>query len=463
VVQTLATLGPGDLLIRPDLEGVTAADFALHRTAAERGRVAAEALAPQLAALSVGEPAWAAWQRRVAVRERAVAQIDEVQVTGLLRVDEALVRRQIEQQPGQPLDTARLARDLGRAFGDGHYEWLDYSVLRTGGRQVLRVHPVEKSWGPDYLRLGVQLESNLSQGSSYQLRAGYQRTWLNRLGAELLVAGELGSTSGVSAELYQPLNTTHDAFVELQGEYRRERADYWIAEQRVAEYRIARHRIDLTAGLNLPRLGQLRAGWRNTRAKADLETGLDIFSFVPRHDDEGALVALEMDRLDRLYFPRSGWALRGSWFRSHALGYTRAAAELRAAVPVQQWVLAGRASWVGSPQGDLPVAEAGRLGGFLSLTGFANGQLLGDDVLYGHLRAERIVGRAPLGLRGDMRVGVALEAGRVGTPYTLQKKDGWLNSVALYLGGETSFGSVYLGLGRGSGGAFNAYLFIGTP
>lgn len=466
VALSLNSLKEADLLIRPELTGITAGDFTLHNKAADSGRAAAEVVQQRLAALAVDEIAWAAWRQRVAVREREVPRIDEVVVAGLLRVDETLVRRQIGQQPGQPFDAARLARDLGRAFGDGHYEWLDYSVQRIGGRQVLRVQPVEKSWGPDYLRLGLQLESNLSQGSSYQLRAGYQRTWLNRLGGEMLITGELGSASGLALDLYQPLDPMQDYFVELQAEYRRERTDYWVLESRIAEYRTERRRLDLTAGINLPRLGQLRAGWREGRARQELETGLNIFAAVPPRDGGGTLVALEMDRLDRLYFPRSGWAARASWFssRGEAEGdYSRIATELRAAVPVQRWVLAGRAAWVASPRGDLPLDEAGRLGGFLNLTGFASGQLLGDDVLYGHVRAERIIGSLPLGLRGDMRLGLALEAGRVGTPYTLQKKNGTLHSVALYLGGETPFGSAYVGLGRGSGGALNAYLFIGTP
>lgn len=62
-----------------------------------------------------------------------------------------------------------------------------------------------------------------------------------------------------------------------------------------------------------------------------------------------------------------------------------------------------------------------------------------------------------------MRLGLALEAGRVAVPFTPQKRDGWLPSLAVYLGGETPLGPVYLGLGVGSGGATNAYLFIGTP
>jgi NTE family protein len=136
---------------------------------------------------------------------------------------------------------------------------------------------------------------------------------------------------------------------------------------------------------------------------------------------------------------------------------------LPAALDSAGWVLGGRLTWVGSPRGALPLDDAARLGGFLNLTAFASGQLIGDDVAYAHMRAERIIGRLPLGLRGDMRLGVALEAGRVAIPYTVQRRNGTLRSLAVYLGGETPLGPVYLGIGYGSGKSTNAYLFIGTP
>jgi len=466
VSASLALLTPQDILIKPDLGTITAADFGRHAEAADRGRAAALAAltaAPQLASLAVDEATYATWQRRVAVRERALPRIDEVQVAGLLRTEEALVRRWIEQKDGAALDTAALTRDIGRAYGDGNYERLDYTLENVGGRQVLRLMPVEKSWGPDYLRLGLRLDSSLSQGSNFLLRAGYQKTWLNRLGAEMLVTGEIGSTSGASIEFYQPLNATQRYFVDATAEYRRERADYFDGNQRLAEYRISRSRLDLVAGINFDLYGQLRAGWRESKASKTLDTGIDLFAGQSEPRVGGWLVGLDIDRLDRLYFPRSGWAVQASWFASQRQDFSRLALELRGAFPIDNIVLAGRMSWVGSPRGRLPLSEAGRLGGFLNLTSFASGQLLGDDVAYAHVRAERIIGRAPLGLRGDMRLGFALEAGRVADPYARQKRGGWLNSVALYLGGETPFGPVYVGLGRGSGGTNNAYLFIGTP
>jgi len=479
VQSTLAALQPRDIVIQPDLGTITAADFERHADAALRGRIAAEASAGKLRALSVDEAAWAAWLRRIADLlpdpRRTRPRIDEVQVVGLSLVTETVVRRYLSQAVGEPLDTQALDQALGRVYGDGWYERVDYTVVREGERNVLRVMPVEKGWGPDYLRLGLRLDSNLSQGSSFLLRVGYHRTWMVPMGAELLVVGELGSSTGASVEWLQPLSADRLWFADFIAEHRRERSDYFYLEQRVAEYRGVRTRLEATAGLNLSLLGTVRAGWRQTRVSRELETGIDILAAVPERGSGGWLVAADLDRLDRLYFPRSGWSAAAEWYHGHAGGpreagstesdsdYSRTSIDLRGAMPWQDNVLGARLTWVGSPTGTLPLHDAGRLGGFLNLTAFASGQLIGDDVAYAHVRAERIIGRLPLGLRGDMRLGVALEAGKVARPYTVQKRNGWLSSLAVYLGGETPLGPVYLGIGRGSGRSTNAYLFIGTP
>ena len=463
VSASLAMLKAGDIYIKPELGDITAASFTRHEEAAERGRIAAEAMAPQLSALSVAPEAYAAWRRRIAVRERDVPRIDSVEIAGLARVNPAVVLRYLEQRDGAPLDTATLNRDLLRAYGDGSYERVDYTVLSQQGKNVLRVMPVEKSWGPDYLRLALQLDSNLSQGSTYRLRAGYHKTWLNPLGGELLLVGELGSVTGVGAELYQPLDAAQRWFVDAQTEFKRENSDYWLREQRIADYRVSRTRLDLTAGMNFSLLGQLRFGWRDMRASKELQTGIDIFSSVGPQSSNGWLLSLDMDQFDRLYFARRGWSAQASYYSSDRSGYSRVNLDSRAAWPVQDWVLGARASWTGSPRGQLPIYDAARLGGFLNLTGYATGQLLGDEAAYANVRAERIIGHAPLGMRGDLRVGVALEAGKIAQPYTLQPRTGWLNSVAFYLGGETVFGPVFVGVGRAGSGSVNAYLVVGAP
>jgi len=467
VTTSLATVRATDIVIKPDLGDVTAGDFERHAEAADRGRAAAQALVDRLAPLGVNEPQYAAWQRRMAVRERDLPRIDEVEIAGLSRVNPAVLRRYVEQQGGAPLDTATLNRDLLRAYGDGHYEQVDYTVLTRQGRKVLRLLPVEKGWGPDYLRMALSLESNLSQGSSYQLRLGYQKTWLNRLGGELLLVGQIGSRTGAGVEWTQPLDSAQRSFVAANLDYARERNDVWFIDRRVAEYRSERSRLDLAAGVNFRLLGQLRLGWRETQVKNRLETGLDVLQTLAGAESErasgGWLLALDLEQADRLYFPSRGWSLQASYFDSPRRDYSRAALAASVAVPLQDWVATGRLSWTGSPRGQLPLTDAARLGGLLNMTGYASGQLIGDDAAYGQLRAERVIGRAPPGLRGELRLGLALEAGKVAMPYTRQRSDGWLNSVAVYLAGETPVGPVFLGVGRGSGGSVNAYLVVGVP
>jgi NTE family protein len=456
VSAALAQLQPADIYIKPDLGDITAADFA-------RNVEAAELQATRLSALSVSEADYAAWQTRMAVRQRTVPRIDAVEIAGLSRVNPEVLRRYIEQKDGAPLDVETLNRDLLRAYGDGHYERVDYTVLRPRGRNILRVLPVEKSWGPDYLRMALQLDSNLSQGSTFRLRAGYQKTWLNRLGAELLVTADLGSSSGVGVEFYQPLEASQRFFVDVNTSYLRDRNDFYQQDQRIAEYRRARTQADVMLGVNFSLLGQLRAGWRSNKITNTLETGVDVLAAQSQRLGGGWLVSLDMDQLDRLYFPRAGWAAVASVFNSDSLDYTKTSLDLRGAWPWQRFVVGARASWSGSPRGQLPVNDAAKLGGFLNLTGYATGQLLGDEVGYAHVRAERIIGSAPLGFRGDVRLGVALEAGKVAHPYSPQKRDGWLNSVAVYLGGETPLGPAYIGIGRSSTGSLNAYLVLGAP
>jgi len=69
----------------------------------------------------------------------------------------------------------------------------------------------------------------------------------------------------------------------------------------------------------------------------------------------------------------------------------------------------------------------------------------------------------PIGIRGDIRLGIALETAKRGLRYTETNLDGWLNSTTLYLGGETPLGPVYLGYAYSTSGTWNIYFFLGTP
>lgn len=78
-------------------------------------------------------------------------------------------------------------------------------------------------------------------------------------------------------------------------------------------------------------------------------------------------------------------------------------------------------------------------------------------------RRQRTNRGSSLDILGDMRVGMALESGKVGGRFTETNREGWQNSLAIYAGGETPLGPVYAGYGYAPNGMSNIYIFVGTP
>ncbi len=467
VTRSLATLKATDIYIKPELEGISAGDFKRTSETADRGVKAAESVADRLRLLAVSEAAYTAWAESIQVARREAPKIHEIQIAGLRLVNPAMVEQHIQVKPGDPVNPSVINPDLLRVYGDGYYQNVDYAMLDTlRDRNILRVMPLEKSWGPDYIRYGINLDSNFKSDSSYSLRLGYQKTWLNSLGAELLAIGEIGSTNGVSVDYYQPVDARQRYFLETNLKYVSKISGIYQNDNKLAEYRILQGSARFGAGINLGALGQARAGWEENWWNPKLDTGLPV---LPEQSKRygGWVARFDLDQTDRLYFPTSGWNSSVKYFDAPTEHYSKVDGYASAYRSFGDWVLSSRVSYQGSPVGRLPFYDVGSLGGMMNMTAFAVGQLKGDDMSYVNARAERIIGRLPLGLRGDMRMGLAVEGAKIGTPYTETNLKGWINSTAIYLGGETPLGPVYLGYGYSSsgstGGYSNLYLFLGTP
>ena len=462
VERSLAQLSPRDIYIRPALSSVSPGDFAKHAEAIAEGRAAAEQLAERLAALSVAPADYARWWGNIEVAQKKSPRIDAVEIVGLKRADPAVLLRHLHVQPGDTIRPTLINADLLRAYGDGWYESVDYTVISERERTLLRVMPTEKPWGPDYVRLGLNLQADNNQGASFVLRAAYHQTWLNPLGGDLLYTAEIGTTQRLGVDYYQPLDPAQRYFVQGIASAGRERTDIYQSDRRNAQYIGSEIGLRAYAGYNVGLLGPIRLGWvaRHREDRPDIGTPV-----LPRSDASwgGWQLRADFDQFDRLYFPTRGWAANLAWFRSAQKDYSRADLDLRAAWPLGGTVLNARLRYTASPQGSLPIYDAGTLGGFRNLSAYAARQIIGDDIRYAGIAAERIIGRLPLGLRGDMRIGLALETARVGQRFTESQRSGTIDSTALYIGGETPFGPTYLGLGYGSGGVSSVFLFVGTP
>ncbi len=460
-----AMLKPGDIFIQPALPDITAADFNKFRAGAESGRLAAEAQASALSRHSLAPAEYAAWAATLKSQPPPRPRVDAVEIVGLKRINPAFVMRHIRTRPGDPFDAARLERDLARVYGDGDVENVDYNLVRVDGRTVLRILVTEKSWGPDYLRSGVFVEAT-DKETQFALRVAYHRKWLNALGAEWLSGVQLGERSSLSTQFYQPLDARQTWFVEPAAGFSRDRLNVYQDDNRIAEYLIRQKRAAFNVGANIGVLGALRLGWLYRHFDSTVETGLPRLP-TGRTTLKGWQAVLEFDQFNRPFFPTAGWYGRVDYVdaKDGANGgnYARLSADLRGARAWGPYVINARAVYLGSPRGRVPLGDAGSLGGFLQLSGYARDQILAGDLRFASIRGEKVIGRMPLGLRGDLRVGVSLEAGKARDRFSETKLDGWQQAGALYLGGETPLGPLYLGAGLAKGGHRSLYLFLGLP
>lgn len=461
VERSLSTLTGSDIYLAPELTDIKATDFVRYEDAAATGEEAAERQLSALRELSVSPERYAQWAQQRRHPEREALMIDEVVIADTKRVHPAFVARHIQQQPQQLLDRSVLEQDLIRTYGDGYYDSVDYRVLREDGRNRLEILVREKDWGADYLTFGFAIDNEYRQGSSFNFRGAYRNTWLNRYGGEFFASVDVGGKPALELNFYQPLTPSQRFFLEPRYSRKREEIGLYDNHKQLAEYRLDTSFSELTLGSNLGVYGQSRLGWReyHIRGTADISE-----ISLPNVDERygGVIYELNLDRRNRLYFPSKGWRADLSYFDSAEENYKKISLDLGGVYKWSDWVIGARAAQIMSLEGVLPLYDAVMLGGFLNMSGYASNQILGDDALYSHLRAERIIGRMPLGLNGDLRLGLGVEAARLETSYTLDNHDTWLDSAVIYLGGETPLGPLFLGYGFTFSGDYNLYLQVGA-
>jgi NTE family protein len=468
VSRSLAILKPTDVYMRPELGNLTATEFTRLEEAAEIGRKAALGVREQLQRLSVSPQAYAAWSQNVRLAgAHAAPVVDEIVIARSRFVSEESIRGGISQKEGAPLDSAALGNDLMRQLNHGDLHSLDYSVMRERERTILRITPVEKPWGPNYMRFGMNLQSDFGGDATYNLRALYRSTWMNKLGGEWLVIGQVGSQQLLGTQFYQPLDPRQNTFLRPFIDTQVGATSIYEDGNRLATYRVHTTNGGLEAGVNLGAWGQARAGWTERYLTADLDTGIPQFPSF-RQQVGGITGTLAIDTLDQAFFPTRGVKLDMSYFDAQRLKddgtkYSRLEARVRGAYSIGPWAMLGQLDGGTAPRGEIPIWDAFRLGGPRRMGGIAPDQMRGGDYVYGSLEAQyRLNFITPL-YGASLIGGVSAETGRMGKIFADTTLSGWQQSYGVYVAALTPIGPVYLGVADARNGKTRLYLFIGTP
>lgn len=460
------TLGPKDVLIVPELgTDVATGDFEKAAEALRIGKEAAEAAQDDLAPLSVSEPMYARY-----VRDRRMAPQGDVMVN-FLRVDnrtdydDAVLLGDMDKAVGKPLDTRRMEDSLLRAYSLGTLSSITYEVVEEDGRTGVLVRAIPKPHGPNYLQVGMRASSDFSGNHEGNLRAAVLISPLSKKGAEARFTADIGSEPALRAQYYMPFDVRNRYQLYAELEYKSPNTHLYNDEgDKIATYNVQSVGGEVRVGREFGNHAAVSVGIERSSAHASVEVGLPALRTFDSENGAWSVRAVT-DRLDSLFFPRSGYFASLEYTSSEEwLGsdtdYSQFGADMLVAKAFGRHAVQLSGAYHSTLSGILPLQERYRLGGRGRLAGFHYNELTGQNYAilmtgYSYQLAE-LFGRSA-------SVGMTLEYGNAWERRSnMSFAEGILNG-SVYVGFDSWLGPLMFGYGLREGGEGVVFLEIGTP
>lgn len=478
--QQISRLGEKDILIVPALGKLNSGDFSQAGAAVRIGETAAREAAPRLSGLSLAEEDYRAHLLSRRRPDGKPPVVDFVRVKSDSDLSPEVISSRLHVQEGEVLDLKKVKEDVDVIYGLGLFERVDALVVREGDQTGLVVETIGKSWGPNYINFGLNMESDIDGGSSFNFRTRLTMTEINKWGAEWRTDLQLGENPLLRTEFYQPLGAYSRYFVAPRLELEEFTALLYVDDEAVSNYRVSRRAVGIDLGRHFGTWGELRLGILLETASADIQTGgfrlLDERGELPagletlkdgKLDSGAYLLSFTYDTFDSVNFPRRGTTgLAGLRISREYLGADESFESLAGQVTsVRTWGyntvgLGGRAGTVFG--GEAPIQDTFPLGGFLNLSGLGRGQLRGQHALLGRLIAYRQVagrGAAPPNL--PIYLGFSLEAGNTWQDTDDISLGSLVPAGSAFIGVDTMLGPIYFAYGYAEGGRDAMYFYLG--
>jgi len=458
-------LALADIVIQPDLTGISSADFPRVAETIEPGRRAALAVADQLRALSVSDEEYAAHLYRHQPMIIPPLVIDEIILENHSRVDDRAILEWIHQQIGAPLDLDVLKKDLAKIYDFGVFELVDFELELRNRKMVLIINTHEKYYAPNIINFGLSYEGGEGGKSDVELRLRWTKLEMNKFGGELRTDAQLGTDNLLNCELYQPLNYMRRPFASLTGHIEQNYYDYYVDLEPIAQYKTFQTGITPALGYRLGHFGEIQAGVNIGYLSLTDHTGVDPEKFEgPRG---GYISTFAFDMFDQAVLPQRGFGGLVQYFQGEPkfgsdLDYARLHGGIASAHTFGRQTIRASVEGGSSFDSDMPIFDQFTLGGLSHLSGYHQGQLRGDA--YGLAKVawyHRLHGY-PSPFTSAVYF---LLQGEVGNTWEDPSEARWDNlrfSGLVSLVTTTIVGPVSIAYGQGESGHHSFYVTIGT-
>ncbi len=443
----------GDILIRPELNGIGTLAFDRATEAVDLGEQAAARHDQQLASLAT---TLRNFNRSVPghteLPKPQELHVDRIEIQNQSPdVSNAAIASRITVSPACPVPIAQLERDLERIRGLDLFGIVDYEItVDEAGCQALNIITSEDPLGSTRLSFGLGLEDNFRGDAAYNASIALQMLGLNSLGGEARFLGQLGSRQRLLADFYQPVEPTQRWYVRPFVDYHSYIQPFVFFDERYADFQSRNLDVGSEIGRTLGDYGAAFGGvfYRNTEVSRKTGDPVQFGSVDGNLDSSAFYLGIKHDSLDNYFFPKNGLFAETVYTQMDdgqsrdfiygrliaARTYARHTILFRGETVVDD-VVAGR--WDG---------EEITTGGFLRLSGYASNQVFASRRAQGAIVCMKQL-QTLLSDRVKLYSGASLEAAWFDGPLSNVEIDRPVLAGSIFIAAETPMGPVFAGVG----------------
>ena len=464
----IASLTENDIGISVPMGDIGTGDFQRVPEAIVLGKAAAEKMKAELSRFSVPKEEYLAWRNTVSTQDAHTIQVAEVKIEGLKRVSPEYVQANLEVlQPGTEISPSEISVDTDRLYALGDFERVDYKISGPNDQRTVELSPVEKSWGPNFLRFDLGLYADLSGELEGILRADHSRAWVNSLGGSWNNTLQLGRQTLIRTNFYQPLDVQQRFFIRPAINYENNLENIYSDGERIARYYLKNFHGEVALGANVGSRAQFTAGLRSGWIKVKRDIGSESLPENEKGNETVLFTNVTYDTRDDIGLPTRGSLIFLEYAHSSSilggeLDYDMVEGIFTKAFPWRGDSLNLIVGAGGTLNGTLPPVHDFRLGGIRSFPGLKLDELRGDSYWFaGSSYLWKLSDIQPL-LGQALYAGLKLQAGRMTGGRGLIEED-ILYGISGSLNGRTPVGPFMLSLGYVTNDSWELQFSLGRP
>ncbi len=390
-------------------------------------------------------------------------RVGKVTLTNNSGLKDEVLQEWIGTRSGSTLDLDRMDQDLNDVFALGNFQSVSYSLDHTSDGVDINLDAAAKSWGPNYLYLGLDLEGDLAGDSLVNFSVGYSKEEVTDKGAIWTSWATVGDEPGLETHLYLPLSHSLGPFAMVSAGFKRNDQAIYLPDDndKIADYRILDAYVAGGLGWEFSRRSAFTLGFDRLEGEADLLVG-DPRNPEPDYSDGGIWAQYRYDSLNDRYFPDSGSYVNVMARTSlEGLGadeqYERYGLSLAHFIPFKnhRFVFAMQS---GTTEGEGTVGGLFTAGGGPTLLGLKRNQLIGPHLAVVQAYYYKEYTPAPF-LSGY--IGGLLEYGGIYEERSDMLGSDSITSGSLWFGMDTPVGPFQIGIGATDGGDVNLFTRVG--